>query len=195
MQYFFEHNTRGVFAQGNEYGPDGSDLEELRCYLITNLLWNPYCDFDELMREFTDFYYGAAAPFVREYIETVCSECAAKECHVSCYQRPDAPYLAEDSRDKYDEVLDRAEAAVQEHPLLRLRIQKIRLSTRYARLRRQLAMDHLHDAEALNRFISDCESLGVTFVQEGITKNRMLHALVGEQWRSWKLKGTKEVLS
>lgn len=57
---FFEHDS-GV-ATGYNFG-------ELQTWLMMKLFQNPDQDADALVTEFTDFYYGAAAPLVRDFIE------------------------------------------------------------------------------------------------------------------------------
>ena len=41
---------------------------------MAKLLWNPELDFNELITEFTDAYYGEGAVYVREYIEIIHAE-------------------------------------------------------------------------------------------------------------------------
>ena len=54
-----------MFAQGNETGSHGTDLEELRAYLLCKLMWDPYLDQAALIKEFTDYFYGPAGKYVR----------------------------------------------------------------------------------------------------------------------------------
>ena len=48
-----------MFEQGNR--EVGGEFAELRTYLISKLLWNPYDNVDTLMNDFLNGYYGAAA--------------------------------------------------------------------------------------------------------------------------------------
>ncbi len=61
-------------ATGTYYEQDaggvklGYNFSELQTWLLLKLFQNPYQDTDKLIREFTDFYYGPAAPMMRGYI-------------------------------------------------------------------------------------------------------------------------------
>ncbi len=165
MQFFAEHHVRGVFSQGNKWG--GADLEELRCYLMTHLLWDPWCDTDALTREFTDYYYGAAGPIVREYIEEVCRCCEETGVHIGCYQTPLSDYFEKPYLDRLNAVVDRAEDAVRDDPRRAVRIAKLRLSLRYTALTRGAMAEGRHDAGELNRFICDSTEAGITHMTEG----------------------------
>ncbi|MFH0964130.1 MAG: DUF4838 domain-containing protein [Planctomycetota bacterium] len=63
----------GVFIEGHTRFAD-SQLGGLTSYLIAKLLWNPECDVPALIEEFTNAYYGAAAPAVRQYVSAVNDE-------------------------------------------------------------------------------------------------------------------------
>jgi len=115
MQFFAKNKAKGIFSQGELRENDGCDLDELRCYLICKLMWDPYCDFNKHLTEFTDFYYGDAAPMVREYIDTMCKKCADDNIHFNCYgkrnkenkrfdREPHTEYLTPDMLKIYNEM-------------------------------------------------------------------------------------------
>lgn len=71
MQFFAEHNARGMFPQGNRNSPSG-EFGELRAYLLAKLMMNPYMTEEEyyaLMDEFLEAYYGDGWAFIRMYID------------------------------------------------------------------------------------------------------------------------------
>ena len=71
MQFFAEHNARGMFPQGNRNGPSG-EFGELRAYLLSKLMMNPYMGEEEyyrLMDEFLEAYYGDGWAYIRMYID------------------------------------------------------------------------------------------------------------------------------
>lgn len=61
MGTFFEHDAEGVY-----YGTNFSDLYT---YVIDNLYSDADIDVPSLIREFTDYYYGPAAPKARAYLD------------------------------------------------------------------------------------------------------------------------------
>jgi hypothetical protein len=60
IRYYAAHGVNGVMLQGNLQG-SGSELSELRQYLVARLLWDPTQDPMKLRSEFCEGYYGAAA--------------------------------------------------------------------------------------------------------------------------------------
>jgi hypothetical protein len=67
LQYFAEHGTSGVFEEGPGINAgDGTDLEELKDFVMAELLWNASLNPDELIAEFLRGYYGSVAEkFIR----------------------------------------------------------------------------------------------------------------------------------
>lgn len=72
VKFFAENNVKGVFEQGNSSGPSG-EFGELRAYLITKLLQNPYMtgkEYDTHMKEFLAAYYGDGWEYILKYINS-----------------------------------------------------------------------------------------------------------------------------
>lgn len=89
LRVFYEHNVKGVYEEGNYcLNKDGSDPEfaELRAYLISNVMQNPYCDYNAVMREFCDAYYGEAGVDMFDFI-TRASTLAGRR-HLNIYKNP-----------------------------------------------------------------------------------------------------------
>ena len=57
---FFEQDAGGILWGGN--------FTELQTWAMLKLFQAPECDTETLIREFTDFYYGAAATDIRQYL-------------------------------------------------------------------------------------------------------------------------------
>ncbi len=69
MQILCENNVKGVYVEGNYYLCDcDGEFGDLRSYLIANLLSDPYCDFDKVLHEFCNAFYGAAGEQIAEFI-------------------------------------------------------------------------------------------------------------------------------
>jgi len=72
MKFFANHNVKGVYEQGNASGPSG-EFGELRAYLISKLLMDPYMSLSEYNThrdEFLAAYYGAGWKNILQYINT-----------------------------------------------------------------------------------------------------------------------------
>ena len=70
LKYFKENNIIGVLSLGNYNSPHG-EFAELRAWILAKLLWNPDTSIDKLYDDFFKGYYGAAAPLVREYFDSL----------------------------------------------------------------------------------------------------------------------------
>ncbi len=68
LRFLAANHVVSVLEQGYSAGEAG-DLIPLQNYLLCKLLWNPSLDPEALTREFTEGYYGAAAPAIRDYMD------------------------------------------------------------------------------------------------------------------------------
>ncbi len=183
MKAFVRNNVRGVFEQANGAQGGGVDMNELRAYLISKLLWNAETDVARHMEEFTDYYYGAAGVYIREYIETLCRKAEVDNIHVGFNDNPVSELFSEEMLDQYDAILEKAEQAVAGDALRCRRVQKVRLSIRWVRIKRAGMLRHEHDAEAINSFFTDWNSFGLTRIDEWVSPQSTLRALLDDKWR------------
>lgn len=90
MKFFADHNVKGVYEQGNASGPSG-EFGELRAYLISKLLMNPYMSKTEYyahMDEFLAAYYGEGWTYIRKYINTYTQYANASTGGMGIYNYP-----------------------------------------------------------------------------------------------------------
>lgn len=183
MKAFIRNHVRGVFEQANGAHGGGVDLNELRAYVITKLLWDADTDVARHIEEFTDHYYGAAGPYIREYIETLCHKAEADMIHVGFNDNPVSDLFSEEMLDVYDGILEKGEEAVATDALRRRRVQKARLSVRWVRIKRAAMLRHEHNAEEINAFFTDWNSFGLTRIDEWVSPQTTLRALLDDKWR------------
>ena len=69
IRFFVNHNTRGIFEQGNYQEGKSGEFGELRAYILARGLWNP--DVDPGIDGFLDAYYGGGAPYVKQYLNYI----------------------------------------------------------------------------------------------------------------------------
>jgi hypothetical protein len=197
MQAFARNGVRGVFEQANWAQGGGVDLNELRAYVIAKLLWDPDADVERHIREFTDHYYGAAGVYIREYINTLCDKVDSDNIHVGFNDNLESPLFDETMLDRYDAIYDKAEAAVKDDALALRRVRKARLSIRWVRMKRKAMLRHEHDAAEINAFFTDWNSYGLTRIDEWVSPQTTLRALVEDVWRGvayyshWKDEGNE----
>lgn len=183
MQFFAKNNVKGVFEQGNSKHGAGPDLVELRQYIVAKLLWDPYCDVEKHITEFLEYFYGAAAGAVREYINAVCDKCEQENIHVGFDDRPVKDFLAESMLDVYDEILSRAANAVSNDPLRAYRVARIRFCTEYLRLKRKAMLQNIVDGKELNDFFNRWRAYGFTRMHEWVDVDMAHYAFLNGKWR------------
>lgn len=92
LRFFQTNHVLGVFEEG-AYQSHGSEMSELRAWLLAQLLWNPQQDDRALIKEFLEGYYGAqAAPYLLKYMELMHE--ASKGYNLTCYSGTGAPFLS-----------------------------------------------------------------------------------------------------
>ena len=117
MQFFAEHNAKGMFPQGNRNSTSG-EFGELRAYLLSKLMMNPYMGEEEyyrLMDEFLEAYYGDGWAYIRMYIDKT-SEIYQDYCG-NMYMHPLARVPAEEfiaQQQSFTDWWDKAEAMADE---------------------------------------------------------------------------------
>lgn len=133
IQLFRNTGARWIFEQ---HSNNPSELFELRSYLMAKLLWNPERNVDSLIQDFTTHYYGAAGPYVVNYIQDIHTALADNpDFFLFLYGDPSQAfdsYLSADNLLKYQSYFDSAEAKVAGDPELLERVRRARLSVDYA---------------------------------------------------------------
>ncbi len=71
IKFFIENGVDGLFEESNLAADAIGEFQALKAYMVSNLLWNPDCDVDELVYEFCDAYYGDGAQHIIDFINYV----------------------------------------------------------------------------------------------------------------------------
>ena len=133
LRFFQAHHVRGVFEQG-AYQSHGSEMSELRAWVLAQLLWNPQQDDRALIREFLDGYYGAAAPIIARYLDLLHE--ASRGHNLTCYSGTDASFLHFKPLGEAEKLWQEAEHAVAGDEELLTRVRLGHLPVRYVWLSR-----------------------------------------------------------
>jgi hypothetical protein len=173
INFFISNSVTGVYEEANYFSP-GGELAELRAYVVAKTLWDPSYDTDQAIDEFLAAYYGAAATAVRDYIDLVHKQVKDRaDLHVGIYAPPEIGYLTPQVLAESAELFDRAEAAVDNDPARRRRVEVARLPLMYAQA--ALGRQTRASREALvNRFERIAQAEGVTMVGEAYSLARWL---------------------
>ena len=135
IRLFKENNVTMHFSQVN--GSKGGDFSELRAYMLSKLMWDPYQDVDSLMTTFLNGYYGKAGPYINNYLKMLEGALlsSGKELWIydSAITHKDGmlnPQLIK----TYNEIFDKAEAAVADDAEKLRRVRLSRLSLMFSEL-------------------------------------------------------------
>ena len=119
--------------QGHE--EKGGELWALRWYLISELLWDPYIDFEATKNEFLELYYGAAAPYINDHInplDTYYTEAHAEGEYLTMYAVPaEQSWTQPDKMLEYIAIIDKALAAVEGDEELTSRVEEEKMGLVY----------------------------------------------------------------
>jgi hypothetical protein len=137
VRFFHEHGVKGLFEQG-AYQSFGSEMSEMRAWVLARLLWNPNLDDRKLIDEFLDGYYGKGpARHIRAYLKLMAD--AARGFYMGCFTSPAAPYLSYKVLTKAEKLMQQAEEAAPNADI-RWRVRQARLPVWYAWLVRWSAL-------------------------------------------------------
>ncbi len=92
IRLFVARNVRGIFEQG-AYQSWGSEMAELRAWVLAKLLWDPRFDEKKLREDFLAGYYGPAAGSMDDYLEGLEKALARSGDALGCYSPADARFL------------------------------------------------------------------------------------------------------
>lgn len=127
LRFFAAHNVKGVFEQGDAYTNGVGDFAQLRTWLVAHLMWNPDLDQEKLTDEFLQGYYGAAAPYLKQYLNLIQQSFLSEKRGLSTFNR-DFSFISLDVANTSKKLFDQAEAAVKDSPDLLRHVQRERLS-------------------------------------------------------------------
>ena len=199
MRTFIKNNAKGVFEQANGASRGGVDLNELRAYVLAKLLWDAETDVSRHIREFTDEFYGDAAPYVREYIDFICDKVELENIHVGFNDNLESELFRKENTDHLSTLVKRAKQAVATDPLRLWRVGKWELSVRWVRLKRNAMLEGVLEPEEANRFFADWQAYGLTRIDEWVSRETTHRALLHGLWRGtefyehWSEEGGEEL--
>ena len=139
LRFFVDHNTIGLFEQGDAYS-SCSDFPELRTWVLAHLMWDPSLDERAVTEEFLRGYYGAAGDPLMQYIDLI--DDAVEGTHLRCSMKDTSAWLGLSMLNDATVIFDEAEKAVEGDEVLRKRVARARMPldhvwlNRYAALRR-----------------------------------------------------------
>ena len=178
VKFFVDNNVKGIFEQG-AYQSYGSEMAELRAWVLAKLLWDPKRDGQKLIDEFIEGYYGAAGPHIKAYLKVTHDAVEASGDHLGCFSPHTAKFLSFETLSKGWENLKAAEEAAKDNPALHFRVQVAQLPMMYVFMMRWDEMREKAQAasadwpmtntikETYERFLEVAKRKNMTHLREG----------------------------
>lgn len=172
IQYFKNNSVQGVFEQGS--GNQKSEFNELKCYLISKLLWNPNINVKQVQDEFIDAFYGEGAPEIKAYISLLEDNVKKNNAVVDIWADPKInknDFLSETNIYSYKAILNKALYKTKNNAAFYNRILKEKLSVDYAEI--QISSDNLNAkfgkkaAKTVNDFTETANKTGIIYLMNG----------------------------
>ena len=113
--------VKGVNSEGWSFGM-GTDMAEIRSWMLAKLSWNPALDGETLIETFCNGYYEAAGPNVIAYIDLLHNDAEARGEWLPQGTGPNSPYLSYDTMNQSWNHLAAGEQTVLSDPELLKRI-------------------------------------------------------------------------
>jgi hypothetical protein len=135
LDFFTANRVNAFYMQSNSQA--GGEMAELRAYLISKLLWNPGLDDNEIIDDFVNGYYGDAGVYIRSYIDAMKTSLLESGHHLGIFGSPEEAretYLSAEMMEKYNQLFDEAEKAVEKDARLLKHVRSARLPLMYAQV-------------------------------------------------------------
>lgn len=133
IQIFYENNAKGLYEEGNYY-IDNSDAEfaEMRTYLLSKLMQNPYLDYEAEMDGYLNGVYGPGGCYIREFIDIITEHAVTDSKHLSIYQSAENTLqnMTDEDVEKCNELWEKAKTVAEDDEQLQ-QIRRTELSWRY----------------------------------------------------------------
>jgi len=139
LQLYANLGVTGVFEEGWSTKL-GTELAELRAWVLAKLMWNPSLDAQSLIEQFCNGYYGPAGPHILAYLNVMHNAVESSGDWLGQGTNYNASYLTFDTLYSSWTHLAAAEAAVQDDPELLRRVRVAQLPVMYVFMMRWYEM-------------------------------------------------------
>ncbi len=182
INLFVQNNAKWIFEQ---HSRNDSELFELRSYVMAKLLWDPSLNFNTLIKDFNDKYYGDGGKYITEYISKIQNQIDNTSFFLFLYGDPSQgfdSFLSPQNLSNYDKLFNKALSKVDYNSNYYKRILRSKISIDYAIL--ELYRKNFSDlykltfyenslkiinpelTERLNNFSDVCLENNITYMNE-----------------------------
>ena len=156
LRFFADNKVATVFEQGDIGSGICGDFVQMRAWVVAQLLWDPYQDQRQLMKEFLNGYYSpAAGEKLLAVIDLMTEEFAGRNKPLGCYRGDVNDWLSFEALQTALRLFDEAAAALADRPAEQREVLAKRL--RRARLPYDLALVCHPLSSAWNGSLSETE--------------------------------------
>jgi len=171
LKLFSDGGAVGVFEQGFDAAWQYTDFIALKSWVIAHLIWNPDADSEALTKKFLKGYYGAASPYLYEYIRLT-EKSISRSGKLPGFGEPDLSGIDPQVLQKSSVLFGKAENAVKGNPELTKRVRMERLALTYGKILRYTGLMAYGQANAIfktpQEAVSACDSIMTEAVSLGI---------------------------
>jgi len=170
MAHYRENGVSGMFCEGDYQG--NCDLQAMHTWVMARLFWNPHQDVWELVRDFSNGYYGQAGTDIYAYLRLFHDRLQQPNVHLHISDRPTSPLFSAELLKSASALFDHAEA-VAETAEIKSRVQEARMGIRYIELAKHVPGTNATAAERdafrarLDPFITDIGRFKIASFSEG----------------------------
>lgn len=130
-----KYHVNGVMAEG-QYQSSGTGFDNMKAWLISKLLWNPYYDVDSLAKVFIYGYYGKAAPVVYKYY-SLCNNQVTQNIHLKFTSEIDYALYSDAFLESASKLIDQALLLNRDSPYIyNDRVQKLQIQLLYMKVQK-----------------------------------------------------------
>lgn len=137
IEAFRNNKAIGIFEEA-QYESLGAEFEEMKSWVINQLLWDPKQDVDSLVNIFVNGYYGKAAPQVMAYYR-LCQSLVKPDVHFGIYINHDHEIYSDDFIKKAFALLNEGRYLVQGDEEMVKRVDHVRMQPLYLHCMRHRA--------------------------------------------------------
>ena len=172
IQVFYENNVIGVYEEGNYYMRNcDAEFGELRSYMISKSLQDPYCDLDKEVDGFLAAFYGPGGKYIKKVIEMHVENAGAEPgAHVGIGESPAASvHLTDRQISKIDELWEKAKKAAETDEQLE-NIKRSELCWRFwkgSENKVEFSLMNPGRYDEKQKLFDDMKAFGITMISEG----------------------------
>lgn len=129
LRLYKASGVKGVFGQGNHFGPGGL-MPELQAYLLAKLLWNTQLDEKVVIADFLNGYFGKGGEPLGKFLDILHAKVRDEKLHMFHWDPVDAAFLSPEILAAGERLFDEAEKLADSPEVLQ-RVRHARLSLEY----------------------------------------------------------------